>query len=74
MSKINSINDMQRLMETLGAKKETGNGWASWTIDCGPGRFVHTDLSKQQAPSNKHQASSLHKPGRRVKNRFKRKI
>jgi len=61
-------------METLGAKKETGNGWASWTIDCGPGRFVHTDLSKQQAASNKRQASSLHKPGRRVKNRFKRKI
>ena len=41
-------------METLGAKKETGDGWASWTIDCGPGRFVHTDLSgKQQAPSSK---------------------
>ena len=48
------INDLQRLMETLGAKKETGVGWASWTIDCGPGRFVHTDLSgKQQAPSSK---------------------
>jgi len=65
MSKINSINDLQRLMETLGAKKETGNGWASWTIDCGP---------KLQATSFKRQASSLHKPGRRVKNRFKRKI
>ena len=84
MSKINSINDMQRLMETLGAKKETGNGWASWTIDCGPGRFVHTDLSKLQAASYKRQASSgkpqaliqknLHKPGTRVKNRFNRKV
>jgi len=58
MSKINSINDMQRLMETLGAKKETGNGWASWTIDCGPGKFVHTDLSKPQAASIKRQAAT----------------
>ena len=31
-------------------------------------------LFKHQAASNKRQASSLHKPGRRVKNRFKRKI
>jgi len=75
MSKINSINDMQRLMETLGAKKETGNGWASWTIDCGPGRLIHTDLSdKPQASSNKRQAVTLHKPGIRVKNRFNRKV
>ena len=77
MSKINSINDMQRLMETLGAKKETGNGWASWTIECGPGRLIHTDLSiKLQASSIKPQASNqknLHKPGTRVKNRFNRK-
>ena len=77
MNKINSINDMQRLMETLGAKKETGNGWASWTIDCGPGRLIHTDLSvKQQASSVKQQAlkNKLHKPGTRVKNRFNRKV
>ena len=78
MSKINSINDMQRLMESLGAKKETGNGWSSWTIDCGPGRLIHTDLSiKQQASSNKRQArqtDKLWKPGIRVKNRFNRKV
>jgi len=75
MSKINSISDMQRLMETLGAKKETGNGWASWTIDCGPGRLIHTDLSgKQQASSNKRQAVALHKPGINVKNKFHRKV
>jgi hypothetical protein len=55
---MNKINDLQRLMETLGAKKETGNGWASWTIDCGPGRFVHTDLSKLQAASNKPELTS----------------
>ena len=29
---MSKINDLQRLMETLGAKKETGDGWASWTI------------------------------------------
>jgi hypothetical protein len=78
MSKINSINDIQRLMESLGAKKETGDGWASWTIDCGPGRLTHTDLSiKPQASSNKHQArqtDKLWKPGIRVKNRFNRKV
>jgi len=75
MSKINSINDMQRLMETLGAKKETGDGWASWTIDCGPGRLTHTDLSiKPQASSNKRQADALWRPGIRVKNIKRRKI
>ena len=78
MSKINSINDMQRLMESLGAKKETGDGWASWTIDCGPGRLIHTDLSgKPQASSVKQQArqtDKLWKPGIRVKNRFNRKV
>ena len=76
---MSKINDLQRLMETLGAKKETGNGWASWKIDCGPGRLTHTDLSiKQQAASVKLQASSckkiLHTPGKRVKNRFNRKV
>ena len=50
MKKVKSIKDLQRLMETLGAKKETG-GWASWTIDAGPGRWTHTDLSKLQASS-----------------------
>ena len=57
-------NDLQRLMESLGAKKEKGNGWASWTIDCGPGRLVHTDLSgKQQASSDKRQATSSPQSG-----------
>jgi hypothetical protein len=50
---------MQHLMESLGAKKETGNGWASWTIDCGPGKVIHTDLSiKRQGSSSKRQAPS----------------
>ena len=55
---MSKINDLQRLMETLGAKKETGDGWASWTIDCGPGRFIHTDLSKLQATSHKPELTS----------------
>jgi len=55
-------------METLGAKKETGNGWASWTIDCGPGKFVHTDLSKLQAASSKQQATSVKLTQRQTKN------
>ena len=55
---MSKINDLQRLMETLGAKKETGDGWASWTIDCGPGRFIHTDLSKLQASSRKPELTS----------------
>ena len=46
-------------METLGAKKEAGDGWASWTIDAGPGRWTHTDLSKLQAASGKQQAASF---------------
>jgi len=59
MSKINSVNNLQRLTESLGAKKEKGNGWASWTIDCGPGRLTHTDLSnKPQATSSEPQATS----------------
>jgi hypothetical protein len=60
MNKIKSINDMQHLMETLGAKKETGNGWASWTIDCGPGKVIHTDLSiKRQGSSSKLKRQAL---------------
>ena len=51
MKKVKSLKDLQQLMETLGAKKETGDGWASWTIDAGPGRWTHTDLSKRQAAS-----------------------
>jgi hypothetical protein len=53
VKKVKSLKDLQQLMETLGAKKESGDGWASWTIDAGPGRWTHTDLSKLQAPSSK---------------------
>jgi len=58
MKKVKSLKDLQQLMETLGAKKESGDGWASWTIDAGPGQWTHTDLNKLQAASGKLQASS----------------
>ena len=58
MKKVKSLKDLQQLMEALGAEKETGDGWSSWTIDASPGRWTHTDLSKLQAPSSKLQAPS----------------
>ena len=58
MKKVKSIKDLQQLMEALGAEKEAGDGWASWTIVAGPGRLTHTDLSKLQAPGSKQQAAS----------------
>jgi len=39
-------------------KKKRDDGWASWTIDCGPGRFIHTNLSKLQATSRKPELTS----------------
>ena len=44
MKKVKSLEDLQRLMETLGATKETEPGFTSWTLDCGPSH-------KLQAPS-----------------------
>ena len=51
MKKVKSIKDLQQLMESLGAEKEAGDGWASWTIDAGPGRLLQAPSSKLQAPS-----------------------
>jgi hypothetical protein len=53
MKKINSIKDLQRLMESLGATKDEEPGFTSWTLDCGPGR-------KPQASSGKLQAQYEH--------------
>ena len=62
MKKVKSLKDLQQLMEALGAKKEAGDGWSSWTIDAGPGRWTHTDLSKLQAPSDKrHKKDTIKK-------------
>lgn len=65
-------------MEALGAKKETGDGFSSWTLDCGPRMQVqHIDLSGDKPASGqapKRQAVTAHKPGIRVKNRFMRNI
>ena len=43
------IEDLEQLMESLGAMKDEEPGFTSWTLDCGPGR---------QAPSSKPQAAS----------------
>jgi hypothetical protein len=59
MKKVKSLKDLQQLMEALGAEKETGDGWSSWTIDAGPGRWTHTDLSKLQAPSDKRHKKDI---------------
>ena len=67
MKKVKSIKDLQQLMEALGAEKEAGDGWASWTIVAGPGRLTHTDLSKLQATSSKQQAASSPQLESRIK-------
>ena len=59
MKKVKSLKDLQQLMEALGAEKEAGDGWSSWTIDAGPGRWTHTDLSKLQAPSDKRHKKDI---------------
>ena len=60
MKKVKSIKDLQQLMESLGAEKEAGDGFTSWTIDAGPGR-------KLQAPSSKPQATSSPQLESRIK-------
>ena len=45
MKKVKSLEDLQHLMENLGATKETEPGFTSWTLHCGP------DRQKRQAAS-----------------------
>ena len=52
-TKLNSLNDLKNLFEGLGAKKETFGGFTSWTIEAGPSKFVHTDLSKLKMKGGK---------------------
>jgi len=52
VKKVKSLQDLQRLMESLGAVKDEDPGFTSWTLDCGPGS------QKQQAASSKRQAAS----------------
>ncbi len=48
MKKIKSLNDVQNFFEQLGAKKEKGQGFVSWTLDSKDFKLVHTDLSKNE--------------------------
>ena len=52
-TKLNSLNDLKNLFEGLGAKKETFGGFTSWTIEAGPAKLVHTDLSKLKMKGGK---------------------
>ena len=52
MKKVKSIEDLQHLMEDLGAVKDEEPGFTSWTLDCGPGRKHQAASSKRQAPSS----------------------
>ena len=58
MKKVKSIKDLQQLMESLGAEKEAGDGFTSWTLECGP---------KLQATSHKRQATSSPQLESRIK-------
>ena len=51
MKKVKSIEDLQHLMEDLGAVKDEEPGFTSWTLDCGPGQKPQAPSSKPQAPS-----------------------
>ena len=49
MKKVRSLQDLQHLMESLGAVKDEEPGFTSWTLDCGP----EASSYKLQAPSVK---------------------
>ena len=55
MKKVKSLQDLQRLMETLGATKETEPGFTSWTLHCGPDRhkLQAASASKQTQKKDK---------------------
>lgn len=48
MKKIKSIKNLQNFFEKLGAKKESGEGFVSWTLDSKDFKMIHTDLSKYE--------------------------
>ncbi len=53
MKKLKSLNDVQNFFEQLGAKKEKGQGFVSWTLDSKDFKMVHTDLSKANKQAKK---------------------
>ena len=52
-TKLNSLNDLKNLFTALNATIETGEGFTSYTIDAGPGKWTHTDLSKLKIKEHK---------------------
>ena len=45
-TKLHSLDDLKKLMISLNATVETGQGFKSWTLDSKDFKVVHTDLSK----------------------------
>ena len=54
MKKINSLNELQNFFEQLGAKKEKGQGFVSWTLDSKDFKMVHTDLTNIKVKNEKN--------------------
>ena len=48
--KVNSLKDLKILFEQLGADHETGDGWASWTLNS---KKLQASSTKPQAPGSK---------------------
>ena len=53
MKKLKSLNDVQNFFEQLGAKKEKGQGFVSWTLDSKDIKMVHTDLTNMKVKNEK---------------------
>ncbi len=53
MKKINSLKGVQNFFEQLGAKKEKGQGFVSWTLDSKDFKMVHTDLTNMKVKNEK---------------------
>ena len=53
MKKIKSLKGVQNFFEQLGAKKERGQGFVSWTLDSRDFKMVHTDLTNMKVKNEK---------------------
>ncbi len=53
MTKVKSLKGVQNFFEKLGAKKEKGQGFISWTLDSRDFKMVHTDLTNMKVKNEK---------------------
>ena len=54
MKKLKSLNELQNFFEQLGAKKEKGQGFVSWTLDSKDFKMVHNDLTNMKVKNEKN--------------------